>query len=219
MSNQAEILIKKIQYKTGMSLDEIAEKIGYSRPHLNNIKLKGGGAKIIGRLKEEFSEILQNDTSEVHEPGGEIRGSSYIETRKMLKNSSHDIPVYGGFTTLGNIQVIDDENVKHKVIGALPTDIFPGCDYAEKAKGDSMYPLIMNQALLIGKVSMVQGITYGEKYIIKTKDGMDTTKYVHPGVKKGTIKLKAYNKSVPEQEIPVADIIFVCRVHWIVNPT
>lgn len=144
----------------------------------------------------------------------------YIQTRRKLKNSdSSAVPVYGGFTTLGNIEVIDDQNIKHKVIAELPTNVFPGCDYAEKAKGDSMYPLIMNQALLVGKVCPVKGIIYGEKYIIKTRDGLDTTKFIHPGSKDGVIKTKAYNKSVPDQEINIDDIVFVCRVHWIVNPT
>lgn len=129
------------------------------------------------------------------------------------------MPVYGGFTTLGNIEVIDDENIKNRVIAELPSDVFPGCNYAEKAKGDSMYPLIMNQALLVGKTCTVKGISYGEKYIIKTADGLDTTKFVHPGTDPGTIKLKAYNKNVPDQEIQIADIVFACRVHWIVNPT
>lgn len=139
----------------------------------------------------------------------------------LLKNGElgKEVPVYGGFTTLGNIEVIDDEGLKHRVIAQLPADVFPGCDYAEKAKGDSMYPLIMNQALLVGKTCPVEGIVYGEKYIIKTSSGKDTTKYVHPGSKKGVINLKAYNKSVPDQEVLMSEIVFACRVHWIVNPT
>lgn len=60
MSNEADKLISEIQYKTGLSLEEIADKIGYSRPYLNNVKLKGGGKKVIGVLREKFAEILQN---------------------------------------------------------------------------------------------------------------------------------------------------------------
>lgn len=145
---------------------------------------------------------------------------AYLERRRNLKNSNQpDVPIFGGFTTLGNIVVYDDDNMKNKVIGKLPSDMFSGCDYGERAKGDSMYPLIMNQALLVGKTCSVKGITYGEKYIIKTKDGNDTTKFVHPGSTPETIKLKAYNKSVPEQEFHIDDIVFVCRVYWIINPT
>lgn len=146
---------------------------------------------------------------------------NYLKKRLALKNGEEKtkVPVYGGYTTLGNIEVIDDANVKHRVVAELPTDVFPGCDYAEKAKGDSMYPLIMNQALLVGKRCPVDGIAYGEKYIIKTRKGLDTTKFVHPGSTEKKIKLKAYNKSIPDQEINIEDVVFVCRVHWIVNPT
>lgn len=147
--------------------------------------------------------------------------ASYLEKRRDQKNNStkKDVPVFGGFTTLGNIQVYDDGNVKNKIVGHLPADFFPNCDYAERAKGDSMYPLIMNQALLIGKTCPVNGIVWGEKYIIKTTDGKDVTKFVHPGVEPGTIKLKAYNKNIPDQEVEIKEVVFACRVHWIVNPT
>lgn len=150
-----------------------------------------------------------------------VARETYLEKRRDHKNNGtkKDVPVFGGFTTLGNIQVYDDGNVKNKIVGHLPADFFPNCDYAERAKGDSMYPLIMNQALLIGKTCSIRGITFGEKYIIKTKDGMDTTKFVHPGSEVGFVKLKAYNKSIPDQEIDIKEVVFVCRVHWIVNPT
>lgn len=59
MANEVEILLKEIQFKTGLSLEEIADKIEYSRPYLNNVKLKGGGEKIVGILKEKFAETLQ----------------------------------------------------------------------------------------------------------------------------------------------------------------
>lgn len=145
----------------------------------------------------------------------------YYKRRQELKNGQEKpkVPVYGGFTTLGNIEVIDDENMRQRIIAELPAEIFPGCDHAEKAKGDSMYPLIMNQALLVGKTCTVKGISYGEKYIIKTRDGLDTTKFVHPGPGADSLKLKAYNKSIPDQEVLISDIVFACRVQWIINPT
>ncbi len=88
-----------------------------------------------------------------------------------------------------------------------------------------MYPLIMNQALLVGKKCSPKGIVVGEKYIIKTKDGMDTTKFVHPVFDDNKkripdkLLLVAHNKNIPAQEVDIVDIVFSCRVHWIINPT
>lgn len=72
MSNEAQDLLKEIQYKTGKTLQEIADEINYSRPYLNNVKLKGGGGKVVGVLKEKYKKILQNvprATEEKPKPG------------------------------------------------------------------------------------------------------------------------------------------------------
>jgi len=80
MSNEAAELLKKIQYATGLSLEEIASRIGYSRPYLNNVKLKGeGGKKIISTLKLKFaSELKQVEKQtpagvDIIELAGEVR--------------------------------------------------------------------------------------------------------------------------------------------------
>lgn len=175
----------------------------------------------------KLSSELQFGLDEVYEQTVREPQASYTKIRNDKKNngSKKEVPVYGGYSTLGNIVVYDDENTRNEVIGTLPPNIFPNCDYAEKAKGDSMYPLIMNQALLVGKKCTPKGIVHGEKYIIKTRDGLDTTKFVHP-VKDdngrtiaGRFLLVAHNKHIPPQEIDIEDIVFSCRVHWIVNPT
>ncbi|MBS1915713.1 MAG: hypothetical protein JST87_05510 [Bacteroidetes bacterium] len=165
--------------------------------------------------KSEDSEILLKWIS------GEISNNkSYIESRFEKKNSDRpNIKVRGGFTNLSNITVYQDDPDKYEVVGELPQGLFPRCDYAERAKGDSMYPLIMNQALLVGKRCSIGGLVWGEKYIIKTREGLDTTKFVHPGADKNKILLIAHNKNVPPQEIDKKDIIFACRVNWIINPT
>lgn len=199
-----------------LNREEFATALGYSRPHM--YRLMANKAEVPDELLEKAKDLL-NDSSSVSRQTLNEPDHSYQKKRLELKNGADKrVPVYGGYTTLGNIEVLDDDNMKHRVVAELPGEIFPGCNYSEKAKGDSMYPLIMNQALLVGKICPVAGITFGEKYIIKTKTGMDTTKFIHPG-EKGKLKLKAYNKSIPDQEIDIKDVIFCCRVHWIINPT
>lgn len=53
-------IVKEITFKTGLSQAEIAEKIGYSRPHLNRVMHgdEKGSDKVIGRLNAEFPEIV-----------------------------------------------------------------------------------------------------------------------------------------------------------------
>jgi transcriptional regulator with XRE-family HTH domain len=148
------------------------------------------------------------------------RSNSYLQKRRNEKLKDKSIPVMGGSTNLSNIEVYNDDKSRFEVIGSLPQNVFPGCDYAERAKGDSMYPLIMNQALLVGKQCNKDGMVWGEKYIVKTKTGLDTTKFVHPVEgDESKLELKAHNKSIPPQRINIDDIDFCCRVHWIINPT
>lgn len=54
--------MNEVQLKTRLTLEQIAERLGYSRPYLNKMKKKGGNQKLEKLLKETFPEILQNDT-------------------------------------------------------------------------------------------------------------------------------------------------------------
>jgi hypothetical protein len=218
-SNFADKILKEARLKKGLTQSEVADLAGISLRNYQRFedgvfpKYKsdtiGALDKILGIQIHDI--IYDNLVSEPEEPYHTKR------LKKKNSNTSSDVPVFNGSTSLGNITMYNDE--REEVIATLPANVFPGCDYAEKASGDSMYPIIMNQAWLVGKRCGPSGITYGEKYIIKTKDGLDTTKFVHPGKKKETLILVAHNKSIPSQEIYIADIIFSCRVKWIINPT
>lgn len=206
---ETETLLKNLK-DLGIDRRQIEKDLDYREFYIDQLLSKGSNKLFLNRLKKYH---IEKTTKEP------VKETFQQQLLTKKNGDEKKVPVYGGFTSLGNIEVLDDENVKHKVIAELPANVFPGCDYAEKATGDSMYPLIMNQALLVGKVCTVKGISFGEKYIIKTKDGLDTTKFIHPGSKHGKFVLKAYNKSIPDQEIDIADIVFSCRVKWIINPT
>ena len=63
LSNQLTILLDEIQFRKNITLEEIAETIGYSRPYLTSAKNSGReNKKLIGIIKETYSEILQNGT-------------------------------------------------------------------------------------------------------------------------------------------------------------
>lgn len=78
MSNTLSDLIDEIQFKSKKTLEEIADIIGYSRPHLNKQKLKGDNKKLEGILREKFKNILQNVPHGTPTPGYTISDQEYI---------------------------------------------------------------------------------------------------------------------------------------------
>lgn len=155
-----------------------------------------------------------------HETIAQEPVTPYLKNRQRLKNSSdNEIPVFTGNTRAGTIEVYSDDPSVNSPVGHLPANIFPGCNHAEKVSGDSMHPIVINQGYVIGKIIDKKGIIFGEKYIIHTRYGMSMVKYLQEGSKKEKVKLVSYNKHIVPQEIPFDDIIFCCRIYFIVNPS
>jgi hypothetical protein len=149
--------------------------------------------------------------------------TNYLEQRrnhKLNHTKEADITVYQIGTKSSFIDIYDDEH-KDTPIGTLNSSVFPGCNHAEKVTGNSMYPMIFNQAMVVGeKIIDAAGISSGEIYVIHTKKGLRTCKYVHTVEKHPeTIKLVALNKNVPPQSIPIEDIVLIIRVYFIINPS
>lgn len=79
MGKETEGLLDKIQAATGDTLDEIAKKTGYSRPHLSRAKKSAQeNEPINNRLKEVYHEVLQKGT--VMQPSSII-----LEDRALIK--------------------------------------------------------------------------------------------------------------------------------------
>lgn len=198
-----------------LTQEEIAVKIGVGRstyagwekniePNLATL------SKISEVTGVPLTDLIKTDTE------------SYTEKRRKLKNdlsAKDDLPVFVGNTRAGTITIYSDDPSQQEPVGHLSSKLFPGCNHAEKINGDSMYPLAVNQGLAIGKVIDKKGIVWGEKYIIHTVHGQAVLKYVHPSMEVGHIKIVSHNKKIPEQDIPLDDITFCCRVYFLVNPT
>jgi transcriptional regulator with XRE-family HTH domain len=60
LSNKLADIIAEIQFKTKLTQEEIAERIGYSRPYLSNAIKKNAGGKVYQTIMKEFGEVLQN---------------------------------------------------------------------------------------------------------------------------------------------------------------
>ena len=178
MPTLSEILKSKIG-KGGLSKTYVANELNVTERTVENY-ISGDRepkparlvllSKILGFSLDEISEnseqIVPRETNELNEPA-----PSYQQKRLAIKNGEKEsaIPMYFGNTRAGTIEVYSDDPDLNKPVGHLPASIFPGCNHGEKVSGDSMYPLICNQAYVIGKIIDKKGIIWGEKYIIHTK--------------------------------------------------
>jgi hypothetical protein len=96
LSKELEKILDIIQFKTKMSLEEIADKIGYSRPYLNNAKKSGGSKKLIGVIMETFPEILQNSTNSVGKGKREEKGKEVANTPNIDLLATEDFKKFRG---------------------------------------------------------------------------------------------------------------------------
>ena len=58
MENELREILNKIQYSTGLTQEKIAQRIGYSRPHLTTAVRNNTKGKILDTLKREFADVL-----------------------------------------------------------------------------------------------------------------------------------------------------------------
>lgn len=228
---------KKIESRTLNFIKEF-ERLTEENKMPSNVKLSG----ILGiKSKSTISEILakrQNiqpeawnrfvqhfelpyaeESSEISE---QFEDSNAVFEVRNQKNESKNrgVPVYFGNTRAGNIEVYSDDPEMQKPVGFLDPTLFPGCNHAEKVSGDSMYPMIRNQAIITGKIINKKGIIPGEKYGIHTKYGMNTVKFIQES-KQGPeyLTLISYNDSVKPFDIKYDDVSFVFWIKFIINPS
>lgn len=94
MSNDIAKALKIIQVKTGMNLDEIADKIGKSRPYLSLVKKKGEPIEILESLKiafkDELEDVIFSNISSNNKPSSITEGdlvNLILENNAMLSVS------------------------------------------------------------------------------------------------------------------------------------
>jgi predicted DNA-binding protein (UPF0251 family) len=57
MSNKLKELIAEIQFRYDLTQDDIAKRVGYSRPYLTDAIKKGVEGKILDKVQREFPEV------------------------------------------------------------------------------------------------------------------------------------------------------------------
>jgi phage repressor protein C with HTH and peptisase S24 domain len=207
-----EEFIKNVETVIGKGLAknhaEIIDRLGWDAGAFSNVI--NGRRNVPSEKAEKLKEVFNLSTN-------------YLEQRRNHKLNhvkEDDISVYQAGTKGSFIDLYEDENTE-VTIGSLNSSIFPGCNLALKVTGSSMYPMIVNQSVIVGeRLTDYKGISSGEIYAIHTSRGLKTCKYVHIlDSKPDYIKLVALSKSVPPQTIPVEDVTLIMRVYFIINPS
>lgn len=202
------IVLKEYLEKQAVSKALLAKELRMSRQNLYQIL---ESEEMEDDTKKKFETYFNESIFTQPKPYTQQRFEAKLKGEK-------DVPVFVGNTRLGPVKVYSDDPEMQKPVASLPAQLFPGCNHAEKVSGDSMYPMIMNQAYVVGKIIDKQGIIFGEKYGVHTIFGESVVKFIHPGAKDSRIKLVSHNRNIPDQEIPIDDITFIFRVKYILNP-
>lgn len=105
----------------------------------------------------------------------------HITTRNHLKSvgeSKRGIMVYESAPVQAGIRTVyHDEHAVPDYVLNIPQ--FRDCNYGTRASGDSMYPEIRNGDLIVCKeLPLDARIIFGDIYVVHTKDGIETIKYV-----------------------------------------
>lgn len=83
-------LIKTIQYKTNpsLSIEQIAERIGYSRGRLTTLVNQGDSQKVFDKLKTEFNDILSDMTTVTTKPNFEMKTNGNEKDATIIKDQA-----------------------------------------------------------------------------------------------------------------------------------
>lgn len=134
--------------------------------------------RVLDYIENGINPHDQINDSKLSEPS-----EPYHIGRNKRKNEREwqGVPVYEASPiTATNTEVYHDERVDQPDF-YLKIPQLKDCNYAARARGDSMHPKISNGDIVIGReLSNISVILFGEIYIVHTKNGIETVKYIHP---------------------------------------
>lgn len=188
---------------------EVAEKLGMSRGTLSAYKsgLQSPSKNFVSNFQNTFGINLN-----------EVPLDDKVEVKQ--KRIISGMPVYESAPmTLTNVESYRDEKQEAPDFW-LNIPQYRKCTYACRAKGDSMHPVIRNHALVGGKeITDMSVIIFGDIYIIHTRNGIETIKYIHPDPDNPeNILLVPYNGNAKTTPIHKSDILRLYQAEFVINP-
>lgn len=202
--------IKQLVNEKKFKVTEIADYTGISQYKI----YKWLDDKIQSSPKAEDNAILEEwlDTLE------EVPENSKDRLLKLRKNfiekSEVGTKVFESAPTPATVKTVyRDEHAVPDYVLKIPQ--FKDCNYGTRASGDSMYPEVRNGDLVICKeLDRSARVIYGDMYVVHTKDGIETIKYVkNYDVKDDWVLLVPHNKAAGEgTPIPKEEILRLFKV-------
>ena len=223
MDKPAIEIVRELVKNKAYKVTEIAVITGINRDRL--YKWMDGSANpktednaILEKWLQQL-EILPNNLSL---PGNQPAQPNYLATRRNLKNENNPtgMPVFESApATLSIIESYRDEKQDYPDFW-LSIPQYRKCTYACRAKGDSMHPLIRNHALVGGmEIVDMNVIIFGDVYIVHTKNGIETIKYIHPHPSdEEKLLLVPYNEHAKTTPLHKRDIIRLYQAQFVLNP-
>jgi phage repressor protein C with HTH and peptisase S24 domain len=159
--------------KKGYSRSEIEAKLDYAENYIDQVLAKGGNKRFLSAITNLNERLL---------PKAITQKQRHQNTRNELKaigEAKNGIQVYESAPTYASIKTVyHDEHAVPDYVLNIPQ--FRDCNYGTRASGDSMYPEIRNGDLIICKELPIDArIIFGDMYVVHTKDGIETIKYVN----------------------------------------
>lgn len=201
--------------KEGVSVPVFSIETGIPKDRVYKWKQQGTNPK------SDDEKIILNWLHKVpHETIASEPKASYLKTRQDIKNSVRQgIPIYEAApVTLTSTPSIRDERADGPDFWVTIPNL-RDCNYGTRCKGDSMHPLIRTNALVIGReITDMKVIIFGEIYIILTKGGIETVKYIHPhDSEKDIILLVPYNNKAKVTPVHKSDILKLYEAKAVFN--
>lgn len=87
MSKELHQMVKKIQFERNLTIEEVAESVGYSRVHLQREMKRDGPSPVIDILRNKYKEVIQNVTP----PENVVNSNELIQAITRLAASNERI--------------------------------------------------------------------------------------------------------------------------------
>jgi hypothetical protein len=184
--------------RMGKDRRTIETDLKYSTFYIDQLLSKKGNIRFYNALKR-YHEMLMED--------------AWLE-----KSMPREAPYLTGSTGAEVTEAKEEYGDGKKFWSALPE--YKSCDFATKAKGNSMSPLIQNNAIVGGKkLADASVIVYGEIYIIHTRNGIETIKYIQPAPgDPQSVLLAAHQENIPDTLLNRSDILRLFQARFVLNP-
>ncbi len=158
----------------------------------------------ISALESGRKPVLDAQISILEEKFGDIK--KYIINPSPFCGNVNGIRYWADVdATGGNIAQFDDNLSARRIDIQIPE--FSDCTDAINIYGDSMYPRFKSGQIIILKEWEECFISFGNAYLIITRNGNRMVKYINPGRSENTVTCSSENPSYAPFEVPREDIL------------